>query len=185
MDNFNISALSIDPRNFNLFYKGKTIPIYVKGEADGSFDNNDYIEFFGRKNWGDNYREISQEGEHYKNYLNLYSDTTIYWLTWDPLLSPNRIDSLQQFSNLPQDTIKYYNEVVHYERDYWLDYSIPSLVDRQDPEWLTNETWVWGQQRVGTVNRTFTVSDVYPNSMQKHFIKFKVLRATVLLMPTK
>ncbi|HED38414.1 MAG TPA: hypothetical protein ENI76_09270, partial [Ignavibacteria bacterium] len=171
--NLNISTLSIDPRNFNLFYKGKTIPIFVKGEADGSFDNNDYIEFFGRKNWGDKYRETSTEPEPYKNYLNLYSDTTIYWLTWDPSLSPNRIDSLQQFANLPQDTIKYYNEVVHYERDHWLDYSIPSLVDRQNPEWLTNETWVWGQQGVGTVNRTFTVSDVYPNSNAEAFYKIQ------------
>jgi len=168
---FNISTSSVDPRKFNLFYKGKTIPVFVKGEADGTFDNNDYIEFFGKRNWGDKYRETSNENEHYKNYLNLYSDTTIYWLTWDPLLPPNRIDSLRQFSNLPQDTIKYYNEVVHYERDNWLDYSIPGIVDRQDTEWRQNETWVWNQQGVGAVNRTFTVSDVYPNSIAEAFYK--------------
>ena len=171
--NLNISTSSIDPRNFNIFYKGQTIPIYIKGDTNDSFSNTDYIEFFGRRNWGDKYREISNENEKYKNYLNLYSDTTIYWLTWDPLLIPKRIDNLPQFSVLPQDTIKYYNEIVHYEQDNWLDYSIPNSVDRQDPEWRQNETWVWGQQGLGTVNRTFTVSDVYPNSTAEAFYKIQ------------
>ncbi len=171
--NQNISITAIDPRNFNLFLKGKTVPIYVKGEADGIFDDKDFIEFFGRRNWGDDYRKISTGNEQYKNYLDRYSDTTIYWLTWDKSLQPNRIAEMRNFSQIPADTVKFYSEVVHYEQDHWLDYSIPSLVDRQNPEWLTNETWVWGQQGVGTANRAFTVSDVYPNSTAKAFYKIQ------------
>ena len=171
LESFNISTSTINPQNFNLIKKGKTIPIYVKGESDGIFNDNDYIEFFGSRNWGDNYREISTGSEPYKNYLNRYSDTTVYWLTWDPLLPANRIDSLYLNQQTSVDTLEHYTEIVHYERDNYLDYSISDIVARQNPEWVTNQTWIWGLQGVGTANRSFTVSDVVPNLSAKAFYK--------------
>ncbi len=162
----------INPRNFNIILKGKTIPLYLFGAEDGKFESSDFIEFFGRKNWGDDYRQISENGKPYKNYLNRYSDTTVFWLTWDNSIAPNRVDSLSIDFN-PTDTLEYYSEVVHYEEDHWLDYSIPDIVERQDPEWKQNETWVWGQQRVGTANRKFKVSDVFPNKNVKAFYKIQ------------
>ena len=167
----NISANSINPQKFNIILKGKTVPIYVKGENDGVFDDNDFIEFFGYRNWGDNYREISAGTEPYKNYLNRYSDTAIYWLTLDPLLPANRIDSLFGTQQSSIDTLNHYTEVVHYEQDNYLDYSIPNIVDRQNPEWVTNQTWIWGLQGVGTANRDFLISDVVPNLSTKAYYK--------------
>jgi len=167
----NISASSINPQNLNIILKGETIPIYVNGEKDGVFNDNDFIEFFGSKNWGDNYREISTDTESYKNYLNRYSDTTIYWLTWDPSLPTNRVDSLYGTQQSSIDTINHYTEVVHYEQDNYLDYSISDIVERQNPEWLSNQTWIWGLQGVGSANRSFSVSDVVPNVSAKAFYK--------------
>ena len=53
----------------------------------------------------------------------------------------------------------------------FLDYSINSIVERQDPDWLANETWVWGQQGVGTANRGFTVRDPFPGKTARAFYK--------------
>ncbi|HKI77598.1 MAG TPA: C25 family cysteine peptidase, partial [Ignavibacteriaceae bacterium] len=169
LDNLGVSTGQIDPRTIKLLTRGQEQSVYVYGEDDGSFDSGDYIEFFGKRNWGDNYRQTSAQNESYKEYLNRYTDTTTYWLTWNDGLG-KRIDTLTS-SSAATDTLQYYNEVVHYEQNRYLDYSIPSIIDRQDPYWLQNETWVWGQQGVGTVNRTFTVQDVYPNVTAHAFYK--------------
>src|SRR5688500_9000817 len=38
-----------NPRNLQLFRRGKEVAIYVHGEADGRLDAGDYVEFFGEK----------------------------------------------------------------------------------------------------------------------------------------
>ena len=62
---------------------GKEIPLFVSGENDNSFDENDYIEFWAERNYGSpDYREIVQERKDYKNYYDRYNDTNFVWLTW-------------------------------------------------------------------------------------------------------
>src|SRR5687768_5652032 len=74
--------VSVDPRKFQLYHRGKEQAILVTGENDGSFTANDFIEFYGRKNDGalDStlYENPSQQPH---KYYNLYSDTTSYFLT--------------------------------------------------------------------------------------------------------
>lgn len=168
--NYGIPAASINPKTFKLFVKGKEQPLYVSGENDDSFDDGDFIEFFGVKNRGGNYRETSSGNESYKEYLNRYSDTTIYWLTWggaDGL----RIDTTSVTQGTVSDTLGFYSQVNHYEKNLYLDYSVPGIVDRQDPDWKPNETWVWGQQGVGTSDRVFNARDIYPGKTASAFFK--------------
>ena len=83
LEAYSINVGTIDPKTFKFFYKGKEIPIYVSGEDDGSFDGGDFIEFYGTINYGSpNYRESNSFGEPYTEYIDRYSDTTVYWLTW-------------------------------------------------------------------------------------------------------
>src|SRR4051812_9684213 len=42
----------IDPRNIQLFGRGKELPTYIQGEADSVFDNQDFIEFYAQRNDG-------------------------------------------------------------------------------------------------------------------------------------
>ncbi|UCE07684.1 MAG: hypothetical protein JSW07_06535, partial [bacterium] len=65
-----ILTSEIDPRTFKIFNRGQELPIYVKGQKDGSFDNGDYIEFYGQFNRGEN------------SYLSPYSVSNVYWLNW-------------------------------------------------------------------------------------------------------
>ncbi|NLT51591.1 MAG: T9SS type A sorting domain-containing protein [Ignavibacteria bacterium] len=171
LENFGISTLSIDPRTFKLYLKGNEVSIYVSGENDGVFDENDYLEFIGTRNPGNpDYRNISTGDEEYKEYANRYSDTTIYWLTWDGT-NGKRIKINSGGFPITNDTLRTYREVAHYEQDRWLDYSISDLVKRQLPFWHANQTWVWGQQAVGTANRNFTVTNLVPGDSAKAFYK--------------
>jgi hypothetical protein len=63
LDASGLNTASIDPRNIKMFNRGVEVAIRVDGESDGSFDSDDYIEFYA---------------DAFKNY---YTETNIYWLT--------------------------------------------------------------------------------------------------------
>ncbi|WP_210486193.1 C25 family cysteine peptidase [Rufibacter aurantiacus] len=74
----------VDPRNFQLYRRGQEVSIHVEGEADGSFDAGDFIEFYGQQNDGALDRELYKNPNDQKHNLNysLYTDTAAYFLTW-------------------------------------------------------------------------------------------------------
>ncbi len=168
----NINLSFIDPRTFKLYLKGEEIPIYVSGESDGRFDNLDFIEFAGKQNMGDNYRETSKNGETYKDYYNRYSDTTIYWLSWDGS-NGLRVSSQPTTTKLVIDTLEYYSELIHIEKNIWFDFSMNDLVQREMPYWAENKTWHEGNLGVGTRNISFHLNDVYPDKPVKVLTKLQ------------
>ncbi|MCZ2356482.1 MAG: type IX secretion system sortase PorU [Bacteroidia bacterium] len=54
-------------------------PIYISGEQDGRFDDNDYILFYGE---GTTYWLADSSGSTYQHELNIYSDSSYYYLTF-------------------------------------------------------------------------------------------------------
>ena len=98
LKNHHITPENIDPRTIKIFNGGSAvqdynltnvpddndtipyqIPVYVKGEDDGSFDKGDYILFYGisLSGWGK-----ASIDENVPLYYNPYSDTNVYWLSW-------------------------------------------------------------------------------------------------------
>ena len=165
---FNINTTTINPKTLKLFVKGIQIPIYVSGELDNSFDEDDFIEFYGIRNYDSNdYYEAATYGQPYKEYLNRYSDTTAYWLTWDGD-EGLRIDTLTFFSGNPSDTIDFYDEFLHYEQNPWLNPPAEGGVVRtEDPEVYETETWIWWFQNQSNASQTFPVANIYPNRFAK------------------
>lgn len=156
------SPFSVNPKTFKLIQRGKEIPIFVSGENDGLFNNDDFIEFAGQRNMGGDYRKTSQYGKPYNEYLDRYSDTTVYWLTWD---GPDgqRVSVFDGNNNLaPSDTLIYYNSLKHIENNYWFDFSMADQVRRESPFWYENKTWHEGNLAVGTRNISFPTPDIYP-----------------------
>ena len=84
--NAGITPSGLDPRTVKVLYKGNQIPIYFKGEDDGSFDGNDYLDFYGIRNYGGPtpHRDAYSNDVIYTidEYFNQYSDTSIYWIEW-------------------------------------------------------------------------------------------------------
>jgi hypothetical protein len=168
LEQYGINTSTIPLNTFRLFSKGVEVPILTKG-SDVLTDSG-YIEFFGKRNMGGNYRETSGPNEPYKEYLDRYSDTTVYWLTWGGNSGLRTPDSFL-YSGNPVDTVKYYSEIVHYEENPWLDFSMENLVTSQEPMWKQNQTWVWGQQQPGKASYPFQVSDFFPGKNAQAFYK--------------
>ena len=70
-------------QSLQLFRRGQEVAIHVPGEADGTLDSLDFVEFYGQRNdgWLDTLLYVSPELMPHPHY-SLYSDTATYFLTW-------------------------------------------------------------------------------------------------------
>ncbi|GAB3251429.1 hypothetical protein GCM10027347_09860 [Larkinella harenae] len=74
---------SIDPLSLQLFRRGVEQAIYVAGESDQRFDAEDYLEFIGERNDGQQDSVLYRpSGTQPHSYYSMYSDTAAYFLTW-------------------------------------------------------------------------------------------------------
>ncbi len=83
LENAGFPVASINPKAIQLWFRGQERAIRIEGEADGSFDSGDYIEFYGQRNDGtlDAFMYPNQLDQT-NPYYNLYSDQTAYFLTF-------------------------------------------------------------------------------------------------------
>jgi len=73
LENHGVSLNNADPKTFQLWNEEDEILLFVEGEQDGIFNEEDKILFRGEKN-------PAPINVPYKN--NFYTDENIYWLTW-------------------------------------------------------------------------------------------------------
>ncbi|MFC1562888.1 type IX secretion system sortase PorU [candidate division KSB1 bacterium] len=104
LDLKNIDLSGVDPATIRIYNNGgRELPydidsdrvegliensIYVHGEDDKRFDDNDFILFYGIPAYGWDYSGI--EAEHY---INHYQDENIYWLTFGGALKGKRMNT--------------------------------------------------------------------------------------------
>ena len=89
---------SIDPRKIQIFKRGVEQAINFQGEADGTLDPGDYLEFYGERNDGTLDAKLYIDPAMQVNkYYNIYSDTSAYFLTF-------RIDNIdgKRMANIGQ-----------------------------------------------------------------------------------
>jgi hypothetical protein len=179
---YGVPVGTLDPRSFKIYNKGKQIPIYVRGEQDLHFDSTDYVEFFGRRNFGDaRYREIAPYNSAHYDYLNLYSDTSVYWLQWSGGIG-GRLDTLLQLNGTATDTTRYFDQFLHAERDLYYAAVLDGGELRMNyPEILENETWFEGYLGVGKVSQNFTVTELFPNKPARVFAKVLSISSSISL----
>ncbi|MCK4352744.1 hypothetical protein KAW65_04975 [candidate division WOR-3 bacterium] len=96
---------TIDPRTIKINYYGFEIPIIVKGEDDGSFDTDDWIEFYAKRIKGKNTE------------LNLYSTTNVYWLDYDGAYGARIVSKKGDPGEAFTPTS--YPFKIHFEKDGW------------------------------------------------------------------
>ncbi len=148
--NAGINPANIDPRTVKVLNRGYQIPVYFYGEEDGVFNDSDYFDFYGERNYG-GLTNVYEETGGYLNvsytvneYFNLYSDTNIYWIDWGGnfglryLLSSNSATV-----NYPQN---YFFDKIHFEKD--LIYSLGEKRNPFDYRYFNNERvlgegWYW------------------------------------------
>jgi hypothetical protein len=100
----NISGLNLSTvrgSDFILYYMGEIVPIYVS--TNNFFTQNDYIEFYGKRNDGtlDRLLYADPDNQQPNPYYSLYSDTSVYFLAWQTGNPRNIINITNDLTNLP------------------------------------------------------------------------------------
>ncbi|MEP7146719.1 MAG: C25 family cysteine peptidase [bacterium] len=155
-----INTANVDPRTVKVFNKGVQLPIYFEGEQDGTFDEADYLDFYGIRNYGgltNTYTEENIIAYVTDEYFNQYSDTNTYWIDWGGANGLRMQNSNFSASALyPQP---YFFEKIHLEKDkiYW----IGEYRDGNDFRDFTNErflgeSWYWS-----LIGNAQSVSDTF------------------------
>lgn len=167
--NAGVNTGSIDPRTVKVFCKGSQVPIYFYGEDDGVFNDSDYFDFYGQRNYGgitNTYKEqgISTVLDYVTDeYYNLYSDTSVYWVGWDGATGL-RYENYNYSTNIdfPQN---YFLSKVHFEKD--LIYSLGETVNPNsdfryfNTEKVSGEGWYWKQMELfNTIRDTFSTPNL-------------------------
>jgi hypothetical protein len=145
-----VNLNEIQPATLQLLKKGIQEPIFVNDGTDNRFDPTDYIEFLGERNMGaPNYRTPNAYGQPYNEYFDRFTDTTVYWITWNRA-SGERAVTAPQTLGANTDTLKYYHELIHLETDVsYLNFDA-DIVRREMPYFMENKTFYW--QRVIVTN---------------------------------
>lgn len=121
-----ISATNLNPKNIRIYGNGgRMLPelnsafryddleenaIQVIGESDGTFDDADYILFYGKNSTGWTNTK-SSTGLKFRHDKNLYSDTSYYFINVDIGLGKrvNSPPALALIPNITSNTFDYYN----------------------------------------------------------------------------
>jgi len=174
--NSGISTTSIDPRTVKVYNRGIQIPIYFNGESDGTFDINDYFDFYGTRNKGGVAKVYDQNNIFIystNEYFNQYSDTNVYWIGWGGSFgSRYPVSSYTTINNYPNS---FYNDIIHFERDYF--YSSGEVIGSTDFRFLTTEKfkgegWFWSSlSSTQTVSDTFSTPLLYNSVPQNASVK--------------
>ncbi|MFC6998693.1 putative type IX secretion system sortase PorU2 [Rufibacter roseus] len=148
----------VDPRNFQLYRRGKEVSIHVSGEADGSFDTGDFIEFYGEHNDGALDRELykNPDADHINTYYSLYTDTAAYFLTWSA--APGK-----RMDTYAQDPASLNPEPWHWQENFFFDNGLYSRGRRFGENYMS---WMdAGEGFTGglTAGWTFTLPNMVTN----------------------
>src|ERR1700745_3038263 len=85
--NAGVPISTINPKNIQLFQKGKELYPYIAGEADGVLNNGDYILFYAEKNNGkdDSLLFSTQPNAPFLTnpYYSVVNDTSAVFFTWN------------------------------------------------------------------------------------------------------
>ncbi len=125
-----INTANLNPKNIRIYGNGgKILPqlnsefryddlqensIFIQGEDDGKFDNEDYILFYaqGPESWKINSTDISSS----RHVNNIYSDLAYYFITVD-LGEGKRIKNTDEITEPADILINTYQDFLFYEKD--------------------------------------------------------------------
>jgi len=130
LQNLGINIETLNPRSVNLFGNSfGQLPydnsverpddllinsIFISGEQDESFDDEDYILFFARDANKWTYNEEDAYFQHNKHH---YTDTSYYFLGINTGLAPKRIQNVASSGNPPNSIITTFDDYAYHEID--------------------------------------------------------------------
>ncbi|MBN8702495.1 MAG: hypothetical protein J0M08_05495 [Bacteroidetes bacterium] len=134
---------TIDPRNLQLFARGKEQPMHIVGQNDGKFNTNDYLLFYGVRNDGylDSALYLGGAASQPNPYYSLYNDTAIYFLTYNSSLTNKRFALESDITFSSYTPINYvWKKEVSYFSAFYLD-GATNVFNSTDAEFTNSEGW--------------------------------------------
>ncbi|MFM7681928.1 MAG: C25 family cysteine peptidase, partial [Bacteroidota bacterium] len=129
LESCGINTTNLNPSHINIYGNGEgllpeknSLPrtddlaknaIFIQGEGDGSFDNSDYILFYG---WGPHRWDV-KNGSEFQRTMNVYSDESYYFINIDPNNTPYRIQNLPEITVAPAISVNSYDFRDIYENE--------------------------------------------------------------------
>ncbi len=165
--NAGIDINTINPKTFQIFGKGEEQYIYVKGEDDGVFNDDDYIEFYAERN--DGWLDTVQYGTKEKTpnpYYSLYNDTLVYYLTWNDNLVGNRrvsVNSSTNFSSYSPAQYVITNNYVDYHSSYYTGEPFKKSIGSKLTNYQSSQGWFSSRLSSGspTLNASLSTPEFY------------------------
>ena len=130
LEQLGIDVENLDPQTLNIFGNGYgQLPyensidrpddllqtaIYIEGEADGSFDDSDYILFYAN---GPNTWKFDESTNRFKHSKHLYSDSSYYFIGINTSLPAKRIQSISSTGSPPTVQVNTFNDFAFHEID--------------------------------------------------------------------
>ena len=162
LKNLGVDVDNLDPRNLRLYGNGGGMlpfqnsahryddlqqnAIFVSGESDGRFDQNDYVLFYGQSptRW-----TYSNSEKKFRHQVSLYSDSTYYFITANGGTgTTKRIQPQNSVSSTPTHFVSSFDDYRYHEADLY------NLI-KSGREW-------YGEQFDG-VNSTRSFNFSFPN----------------------
>ncbi len=129
LDEVGISTTGLNPNHINIYGNGEGMlpeansvyrtddlaknAIQIVGDGDGSFDNGDYILFYG---YGPN-RWYANGLVDFSRRMNTYSDESFYYININPNETPLRIQDLNSSAATPNNTVSEMNFHLIFEKE--------------------------------------------------------------------
>lgn len=152
-----------DPRTFQVFGRGKEHSVFIQGEADGSFDDGDYIEFYAQRNDGYLDSLVYTQPNHITNpFYSLFSDTAYYYFSMASTSSNKRfvVEADQNFANYSAAPHVWVDDIQYYNIAYSLGPT--NFIQTTDPDYVSGEGWVEYNNPItigGSVTKAFNTSN--------------------------
>lgn len=131
LQNLGIDVGNIDPKNIRVYGNGGKLmseknsdfkyddlvenSIYVDGEADGVFDENDYVLFFGQST--DTWKRVNGSVMKFDHQLHYFSDTSFYFINVD-IGAGKRISDIPSLQTVPTNTTSAYDYYDFHEQNW-------------------------------------------------------------------
>lgn len=139
-----VNVNAIDPRTIRLYHRGKEVAVSLVGQEDGSFDSEDYLDFYGLRNDGTLDSLLYTKFDRLPNpYFNTHSDSTAFFLTITPgefglrmSERPAPENNLAQLTSFGTEKVMAYGEQYSLGVGYAFDFRL-SIYD-QGQGWMSS-----------------------------------------------
>jgi len=142
----------IDPMCIHLFNRGREVPIFVEGESDGRFNEDDFIEFYAEM----------KKSDSRKYFYDPFTDKNVYWLSWDDNYGIRYAIEDVSLTKSSEEVIipRNYLYKVHFEENKFFSRLGYVDIDKSSYE---RDHWFFDSGILGGTSATYNFTLVYPD----------------------